>query len=51
MPSRGELNALARLVEESETAYDAAIEVARLRREAIRDGIVQDIIDKADRSA
>ena len=51
IPSREDLDAIVQLVEQSEAAYIAAIEAARLRREAIRDAIVQQIIDKADRSA
>ena len=48
VPSRGELDAIAQLVEQSEAAHSAAMEAARLRREAIRDAIVQNIIDRAD---
>ena len=48
IPSRGELDAIVQLVEQSEAAHTAAIEAARLRREAIRDAIVQNIIDRAD---
>ena len=51
IPSGGELDAIVQLVELSETAYGAAVEAARLRREAIRDAMVQNIIDRADRSA
>ena len=41
VPSQHELAMLVRLVEASENAYTAAIEVARLRREALRDSIVE----------
>ena len=51
IPSREELDAIVQLVEQSEAAHTAAIEAARLRREAIRDAIVQNVIDRADRSA
>ena len=50
IPSREELDAIVQLVEQSEAAHAAAIQAAWLCREAIRDGFVQDTIDKADRS-
>lgn len=43
MPSPRELDLVARLVEASESAYNSAVEAARLRRETIRDSIVQEI--------
>ena len=36
MPSERNLDAVARLVEASEAAYDSAVEAARLRREMLR---------------
>ena len=43
VPSSRELDAVARLVEASETAYVSAVEAARLRRETLRDSIIQHI--------
>lgn len=43
VPSRRELDAVARLVEASEAAYDAAVAAARLRRETLRDAVIQEI--------
>ena len=43
MPSQRELNLVARLVEASESAYNSAVEAARIRREAIRDSVIQQI--------
>lgn len=43
VPSARELNHIARLVEASESAYNATVEAARLRRETLRDALVQDI--------
>ena len=40
VPSARELDAVARLVEASEAAYNSAVEAARLRREALRDALV-----------
>ena len=42
-PSQRELNLVARLVEASESAYNSAVEAARIRREAIRDSVIQEI--------
>ena len=42
-PSPRELNLVARLVEASESAYNSAVEAARIRREAIRDSVIQQI--------
>ena len=42
-PSPRELNHIARLVEASETAYETAIEAARLRRSVLRDAIISQI--------
>ena len=42
-PSEDELERVVRLVEASEEAYSAAITAARLRRQALRDSIIQDI--------
>ena len=43
MPTQRELNLVARLVEASESAYNSAVEAARIRREAIRDSVIQEI--------
>ena len=43
MPSQRDLNLVARLVEASESAYNSAVEAARIRREAIRDSVIQQI--------
>ena len=43
VPSPRELNLVARLVEASESAYNSAVEAARIRREAIRDSVIQEI--------
>ena len=43
IPSVRELDAVARLVEASEAAYNSAVEAARLRRETLRDALVHQI--------
>ena len=43
MPTARELDTVARLVEASESAYTEAVEAARLRREALRDAVIQEI--------
>ena len=43
VPTARELDAVARLVEASESAYTEAVEAARLRREALRDSVIQEI--------
>ena len=43
VPSSRDLDAVARLVEASESAYTEAVEAARLRREALRDTLVHEI--------
>lgn len=43
VPSQGQLDALAKLVEASEAAYASEIEAAQLRREVLRDSLIQDI--------
>ena len=43
VPSARELDAIARLVEASEAAYTSTVEAARLRREALRDSIINHI--------
>ena len=43
VPTARELDAVARLVEASESAYTEAVEAARLRREALRDAVIQEI--------
>ena len=47
VPSPGELDAVARLVEASEAAYTSTVEVARLRREVLRDAVIHEIGRKA----
>ena len=43
VPSVRQLDAVARLVETSESAYTEAVEAARLRREALRDAVIREI--------
>lgn len=43
VPSARELHLAAELVEASEAAYEAAVEAARLRREALRDSLIHEI--------
>ena len=43
VPTARELDAVARLVEASESAYAEAVEAARLRREALRDAVIREI--------
>ena len=43
VPSPRELDVVVELVEASEAAYAAALEAARLRRETLRDAIINDI--------
>ena len=43
MPSDAEVDRYAELVDASEAAYAAALEAARLRRETLRDAIINDI--------
>ena len=43
VPSRNELGKVVRLVEASEEGYTAAIHAAQLRREVLRDSIIQDV--------
>lgn len=43
VPSLRDLDAVAQLVEASEEAYESAIEAARLRREALRDAVIQEL--------
>ncbi len=40
VPSDRDLDAIARLVEVSEAAYESAVEAARLRREILRDALI-----------
>lgn len=51
IPSRRQLDDVARLVEASEIAYTEAIAAARIRRETLRDAIINDIMQRSDRSA
>ena len=43
IPSTHELDTIARLVEASEAAYTAAVEAARIRRDTLRDSIINHI--------
>ena len=43
VPTARELDTVARLVEASESAYTEAVEAARLRREDLRDAVIQEI--------
>ena len=43
VPAEGDLHSIARLVEASEAAYTSAVEAARLRRETLRDVLVESI--------
>ena len=43
VPSPRDLDAVARLVEASEEAYESAIEAARLRREVLRDAVMHEL--------
>ncbi len=51
IPSRRQLDDVARFVEASETAYTEAIAAARIRRETLRDAIINDIMYRSDESA
>ena len=46
MPSPRELDQVARLVEASEEAYASAVQAARLRRETVRDSVIQQLISQ-----
>ena len=43
-PSPRQLDLVVRLVEESEAAYASAVKAAKLRRETIRDSVIQEIV-------
>ena len=43
MPSERNLDAVARLVEASEAAYDSAVEAAGLRREILSDALIAEL--------
>ncbi len=45
MPSPRDLDQFAQLVEASEEAYGSAIDAARLRREALRDALIHEVIE------
>ena len=47
VPSAHKLSVVASLVEASESAYGEAVEAARLRREVLRDAVVQEIGQRA----
>lgn len=47
VPSPRGLDAVARLVEASEEAYESAVEAARLRREALRDAVIHELAHEA----
>jgi len=51
VPPTHELDALARIVEGSEAAHTAAVHAARIRREALRDALVADVISRASSDA
>ena len=46
MPSPREFDQVVRLVEASEEAYASAVHAARLRREMVRDSVIQEIVAK-----
>ena len=46
VPSAGDLHRLAEFTEASELAYEASIRAARLRREQLRDSLIQEIAGK-----
>ena len=48
MPSVPKLNLMARLIESSEAAYDSEVRAAWLRREVLRNAIVQDTLRAAE---
>ena len=48
MPSLPRLNLMARLIESSEAAYDSEVQAAWLRREVLRNAIVQDTLRAAE---
>lgn len=47
VPSPRDLDAVTRLVEASEEAYKSAIEAARLRREILRDAVINELAHRA----
>ena len=47
VPSRRDLDTVARLVEASEAAYTSAVVAARLRRDALRDSLIKEIERKS----
>ena len=51
VPSPRKLDMVARLVEASEAAYASAVEAARLRREALRDTLIEEIGRRAATAA
>ena len=48
VPSPRELNHVARLVEASESAYNATVEAARLRRETLRDSLIRTLAYRSE---
>ena len=44
IPSSGQLTQVVRLVEASEEAYASAVQAAQLRRESVRDSVIQQFI-------
>ena len=44
LPSPRQLDLVVRLVEESEAAYASAVQVAKLRRETVRDSVIHEIV-------
>ena len=48
MPILRRLDLMARLVEATETVYSSEMRVAQMRREVLRDSIVQDALQAAE---
>ena len=48
VPSVPRLNLMARLIESTEAAYDSEVRTARLRREVLRNAIIEDILRAAE---
>lgn len=46
VPRLPELERLARLVETSEAAYQSALDAAKLRRDTLKDSLIQEVIDR-----
>ena len=48
VPSVPRLNLMAQLIESTEAAYDSEVQTARLRREVLRNAIIEDILRSAE---